>query len=583
MFVQLWPHIEPKRRRQFLMLLILMIFSSVAEVFSLGAVVPFLGVLSSPEIFFQNLSFKPLIDFFDIKNSGELLFLVTVIFIISSLAAGLLRLLLLQFNTKLSFLAGADLSSEIYRRTLNQPYDVHISRNSSEIIDGIVTKSNTVIYSIILPFLNLISSFLLLISILLVLFYINPLVTLLSLFSFGLIYLLIMKLVKKRLQINGITIAKDSVLVLKSLQEGLGGIRDILLDGTQNVYCEIYGASDKSLRKAQANNLFIGLSPRFAMEAIGMSLIAILAYKITQKSDGGGALVFPLLGSFALGAQRLLPLLQQSFNSWSALQGNRQSFIETIQLLKHQPPKRLKRKSKLINFKENINFKNISFKYHTNSKLILKNINFNVTKGSSIGFIGVTGSGKSTLLDIFMGLLKPTYGVMSIDGNKVDSTNISSWQKLIAHVPQSIFLSDTTISENIAFGINKNEIDFNRVKLAAKRASIDKDIESWPLKYDTKVGERGVRLSGGQRQRIGIARALYKNAQVIILDEATSALDVKTEKELMKTIDELNKDITCLIVAHRFSTLKNCKYIYELKNGVINKIYNYKQLTNRRA
>jgi ATP-binding cassette subfamily B protein len=236
--------------------------------------------------------------------------------------------------------------------------------------------------------------------------------------------------------------------------------------------------------------------------------------------------------------------------------------------------------SELITFKKNITLENVGFAYSKDSPFILSNINIEILKGQRVGFIGTTGAGKSTLLDIVMGLLAPTEGVLAVDGQSIDSKNIRKWQNHIAHVPQSIYLTDSSIEENIAFGVPAQDIDHFRVRLAASQAQISHVIESWPLQYKTKIGERGIRLSGGQRQRIGIARALYKQASVIIFDEATSALDGDTEKMVMDAVDGLNKDLTVLIIAHRLTTLKNCDIIAELEHGKIKRVGKYGSLVS---
>jgi ATP-binding cassette subfamily B protein len=234
----------------------------------------------------------------------------------------------------------------------------------------------------------------------------------------------------------------------------------------------------------------------------------------------------------------------------------------------------------LATFDKNIILQNIGFRYGVDSKYVLSKVNLEILKGQRIGFIGITGSGKSTLLDIVMGLLIPTEGSLMVDGRSINLTNIRSWQAQIAHVPQGIYLADSSIEENIAFGIPIEDINHNKVKLVAAQAQISDVIESWPLQYKTKIGERGIRLSGGQRQRIGIARALYKQAKVIIFDEATSALDSNTEKTVMEAVDKLHKDLTVLIIAHRLTTLKNCDLIVELEDGMIKRVGPYSSLVN---
>ncbi len=563
-----------------------MVVASFAEILSIGAVLPFLTVLTAPEKIIKHPVTQQLIHTLNFStqhstlSTKDLLFVLTIAFVIATLLSGGMRLLLLWTSTRLSFATGADLSISIYRRTLYQPYATHVARNSSEIINGISTKANGVIYNIIVPIATLISSSIMLIAILLALLSVEPIIALSAFGGFGMIYAVIIKLTQKKQLTNSQCMARESTQVIKSLQEGLGGIRDVLIDGSQSTYCQIYSNADQPLRRAQGNSSFISTSPRYIIEPLGMVLIATLAYILANQPDGISKAI-PVLGALALGAQRLLPVLQQAYSSLSSIQGGQASLQDTLDLLDQPLPDYVDKPAATpIPFNQKINLKNLSFRYSTKTPLVLNNLNLTIPKGSRIGFIGVTGSGKSTLLDIIMGLLQPTEGTVQIDNEPITKSNHRAWQAHIAHVPQAIFLADSTIEENIAFGIPKNKIDLKRVKQAAEQAQIADIIETWPKKYKTYVGERGIRISGGQRQRIGIARALYKQANVIIFDEATSALDNETEHAVMQSIETLGQDLTILIIAHRLTTLKECTQIIELGESGIKRIGNYQEIIN---
>jgi ABC-type bacteriocin/lantibiotic exporter with double-glycine peptidase domain len=575
---RLWHHISPRRRGQFVLLLVLMLLVSFAEILSIGAVLPFLGVLTMPERVFEHAAAQPIIQALQLKAPAQLLLPLTIAFGAAALIAGAMRLLLLWASTRLSFATGADLSISIYRRTLYQPYAVHCARNSSEVINGISGKANGVIYSVIVPVLTLISSSVMLIVILIALLAVEPVIAMTAFGGFGLIYAFIIRLTRKQLLADSQRIARESSRVIKYLQEGLGGIRDVLIDASQATYCNIYNNADLPLRRAQGNNLFISSSPRYGMEALGMMLIAALAYSLAQQADGI-AKAIPILGALALGAQRLLPVLQQAYGSWTSIRGGQVSLQDALELLDQPLPDYAdQRAAQPLPFKHNISLKQLTFRYSPQTPYVLKQLNLSIAKGNRVGFIGTTGSGKSTLLDIVMGLLQPTDGTLEIDGQPVLPINNRAWQAHIAHVPQAIFLADSTIEENIAFGVPIDQIDPQRVRQAAQQAQIADSIESWPKQYQTIVGERGIRLSGGQRQRIGIARALYKQADVIIFDEATSALDNETEQAVMEAIEGLSEDLTLLIIAHRLTTLKNCTQIVELGEGSIKRTGTYAQM-----
>ncbi len=578
---RLWAHISSRRRKQLTLLLVIMALASFAEVASIGAVLPFLGALMSPERVFVNPMTQQLVGVLGVTNAKQLLLPLTVLFILAALFSGGMRLVLVWMQTQLGFAIGADFSIQIYQRTLYQSYSVHVARNSSQVITGISSKTNTVIYSTLLPLLLITSSSLILLTILIALIVIDPLVALVTFCCFGAIYSLVIFTTKKRLAQDSRRVSMESNRVIKALQEGLGGIRDVLIDGTQAAYCQIYRDADLPLRKAQASIQIIGQSPRYLIESLGMVLIALLAYELTARESGGVVSAIPVLGALALGAQRLLPVLQQLYASWTSIRGGQSSLQDVLNLLDQPLPDYANQSPpEPIPFAQSIRLRQVGFCYAATAPQVLQGINIEISKGSRVGFVGATGSGKSTLIDLIMGLLQPTEGTLVIDGIPITAHNHRAWQAHIAHVPQAIFLADTSIAENIAFGILPDQIDIDRVKQAARQAQIAETIESWTQQYDTFVGERGIRLSGGQRQRIGIARALYKQADVIVFDEATSALDNETERAVMQEINDIGQDITILIVAHRLSTLQNCDQIFELEKGSVKRVGSYTEIVS---
>ena len=574
---RLWHHISPRRRVQYGILFMLMVLASFAEVISIGAVLPFLGVLTAPERVFEHQLAQPLIQTFDLTEPKQLLLPLTILFGLAALFSGAMRLTLLWAQTRISHAVGADFSISIYRRTLYQPYAVHAARNSSEVIAG-TGKANSVVSSTIMPIVTIVSSGMMLVTILVALIAIDPEIAFSAFIGFGAIYFLVILITKNRLAQNGQCVNRESVHVIKALQEGLGGIRDVLIDGTQSTYCNIFRNADLPLRRATANIQIIGASPRFGIEALGMMLIAALAFSLAGRPEGLVSAI-PVLGALALGAQRLLPVLQQAYASWAAICGGQELLRDALKLLEQPLPAHVDAPLPApIPFQHSITLNKLSFRYAHEAPWVLHELDLTLHKGGRIGFMGTTGSGKSTLLDIIMGLLTPTEGSLSIDGVDITPQNQRAWQAHIAHVPQSIFLADTSIAENIAFGIPPDQIDYERIHQAAKKAQIANTIEAWEQQYNTLVGERGVRLSGGQRQRIGIARALYKQANVIVFDEATSALDNDTERAVMHAIESLGDELTILIVAHRLTTLKNCTKIVELSDGRINRIGTYQDI-----
>jgi ATP-binding cassette, subfamily B, bacterial PglK len=577
LLARLWHHLSRRRRRQFVLLSGLMLISAFAEVISLGAVLPFLGILVAPDRVFSHPIVADVAQDWGITSADQLVLPLTVAFVAAALIAGAIRILLLWASTRLAYGSGADLSIEVYRRTLYQPYRVHVARNSSEVISGIINKVSGAV-GILSQLLILISSTVLLVAIMLALIAIDPIVASVVAVGFGVSYMLITWISRRRLHRNSQRIAHEQTQVVKALQEGLGGIRDVLLDGTQPLYWNIFRQADQQLRLAQGNNTFIGISPRYIMEAMGMVLIAALAYALSSRV-GGISTALPVLGALALGAQRLLPALQQIYGAWAIMAGSHASLAHTIELLDQPlPDEHLQPAPAPLLIQQDIRFNAVRFRYTSDGPWVLDGFNLNILKGTRVGFVGNTGSGKSTTLDLLMGLLMPTEGEFLVDGHPISGNRVMAWQRSIAHVPQNIYLGDSTLAENIAFGVPPDTIDMDRVQQAARQAQIADFIESSPRGYQAYVGERGIRLSGGQRQRIGIARALYKQASILVFDEATSALDNVTEQSVMDAIKELSSDLTILLIAHRISTVRRCDTIVELEHGQVVAQGTYEQL-----
>tara|TARA_B100001996_G_scaffold60872_1_gene43580 strand:+ start:137 stop:1885 length:1749 start_codon:yes stop_codon:yes gene_type:complete len=573
-----WTHIPKKRKVQLSALTLLTIFVSLTEIISIGAVLPFLGALTAPEKILEIQFLQPLFNKLNILDSSELLFPMTLIFIITVIISGIMRLILLWTQTRFGYAIGADISIRVYRNLLYSPYSLHVSRNSSEFISGIINKTAMVVTQVILPILLIISASIILIAIFITLLTIDSFIAIVATLSFASTYGFILFFTKKRLLRDSDNISKKTNILIQSLQEGFGGIRDVIIDGTQEAYCRIFREVDLPLRKAQASIVIIGQTPRFIVEAFGITILVLLAYYLSLSSTGINSAI-PVLGVFALAAQRLLPILQQIYASWTSIIGCSALLKDILFYLNQDLPEYLNAPpSSLIKFETSIRLEDLDFRYSPEGPKIIKGFSCKINKGEKVGFIGTTGSGKSTLIDIMMGLLLPENGRLYVDDQLISAKNHRSWQLHISHVPQSIFLADTTILENIAFGVPFSEIDHKLVYECAKKAKIAETIESWSLQYNTLVGERGVRLSGGQRQRIGIARALYKKTDVIIFDEATSALDNETELAVMKEIINLDNDITILIIAHRLSTLKNCSKLIEIADGKVKRSGSYKDI-----
>lgn len=572
-----WRLLPGRRRAQIALLLLLMIASTFAEVISVGAVLPFLGVLIEPERVFNHRLAEPFVDLLGATAPKDIILPVTLFFCAAAVFATAVRQALMLAQVRFGAALATDFAVTAYRCTLFQPYSVHVARNSSEIIAG-VNKAGDLGGTLVTPCLVTISSTFLITTIMIMLVWASPVLALGLFLGFGAIYAIITLYTRRRLTEEGLLISTESNRMIKALQEGLGGIRDVLIDGSQAIYVALFHNSVYRVQRASANIAVIGQSPRYIVEGIGIVLIAGVAYLLAQR-DGGLHAAIPILGGIAMGAQRILPAMQQAYAAITFLRGRVATTADALDLLEQPlPPYASLPPAVPIPFEKEIALRGLRFRYGPSAPWVLDGIDLTIRKGEMVGLIGMTGSGKSTLIDLVMGLLEPTEGSLAVDGQQIDIENQRGWQAHIAHVPQSIFLADTSIAENIAFGMAGAKIDPDRVRSAAGRAQISAAIESWKDRYGTIVGERGVRLSGGQRQRIGIARALYRSADVIIFDEATSALDNATESMVMESIETLGDQVTIIIIAHRLTTLRKCHRIVELSGGQIHRIGMYEEI-----
>lgn len=576
-FVQLFSHLKRSRVWQLLGVIVLAIVSSLVEVMSIGALFPFLGLLSGAQIGENTGFFNALYTFAPVFHKQHAIVIATFFLVLALALAALGRILSNWVNARLTEALGAEIASVIFRRIMYQAYLRHVSRNSSEIISALTSKVGTTVAGIIAPTLLLMQSLIIALAIIFTLFAVNWLVAGLMMIFFGILYAGVVVITRDRLSTYS---QQQSVLnneIIRLLQESLGGIRDVLIDGSQDIYCMRFQQLNAQLRRVQANVTIVSTSPAYIIVTLGMIILSIMgAYFVAR--DGAANNALPMLGAFALGAQRVLPMLQQIYSSWSIIRSSNQTFIDVLHLLNEPTEAPDATATEPLPFFRSIELADIAFCYPGRDVPVLNNFNLTIPYGQRVGICGLTGGGKSTLLDILMGLLPPTAGALRIDGVDIDTGKRVGWRRNIAHVPQVIHLVDGSVLENIALGVPRSEIDMERALRAVQGAQIADTIASWPEGFQTEVGERGIRLSGGQRQRIGIARALYKQASVVVFDEATSALDTETESGVIDALNAFGHNITVIMVAHRLTTLMQCDVIYELAHGEILRSGTYDEL-----
>jgi ABC-type multidrug transport system fused ATPase/permease subunit len=462
-------------------------------------------------------------------------------------------------------MVGNELGVAYFDRILARPYSFHALHNSSETVASI-KKVQAIAHQMLLPAMLSISSVIGAAFIVAALLAVDAATTLIAFAGFTLIYLVAGKLTRPRLRRNSKLLSIAHGRRIQHIQEALGGIRDLIIDRARPAFVRRFREVDGEMQLAEATTSFISGAPRMLIEAVGMAMIAFVACFALLRSGDIGA-VLPVLGVLALGAQRLLPLMQTLYKGWATVAGNRALAEDILRVLEAPDELPAAPAAPIAGFRREIRFRDVDFHYPGAARPALRGIDLVIPKGSKVGLVGRSGSGKSTAMDLLMGLLSPTTGQIEIDGCPLVPANAGDWQREIAHVPQDLFLADASIRENIAFGAEPAEIDDARVRAAAAAADIAGFIEDLPEGYQTIVGERGTRLSGGQRQRLGIARALYKQASVIFFDEATSALDSETESAVMAAIERLDPDLTIILVAHRTSTLAFCDQIIRLDEG----------------
>ena len=564
----IWRHISRRRKWQALVSVVLTLAGGVAEIISLGAVVPFIAVLTAPEQALQNPIASRIAGWAGISAPREMIIPLSVLFCVAAIVAGILRVAQLWFNIRFAQVVGSDFCAEVFRRTLYQPYTFHLNQNTSTIL-AFVTQKVSAVASGLQAMLVFATSVFLGISIVGALLAINAPVALLTASLLGFFYFIFARQSRLALQKNGEIQAQETVQYIKVLQESLGGIRDVLLDNNQEVFLSLFRRSERGARTASSKNFVIGSMPRFVLEPVAL-LVLVGVAAVLATSGTGLATMLPLMGVLVFGAQRLMPTLQQAYQMYAMILNYNEATREVLVVL--QQPLSVAAVSVApppLPFLKHIHLHQISFRYSPASALVLDRVDLHIPKGARIGFVGKTGGGKSTTVDLIMGLLLPTGGAIKVDGLELTGDRMRAWQRTVAHVPQSIFLADVSLAENIAFGVPLPSIDFALVEHAARQAQIDEFIQQQDLKYQAMVGERGVRLSGGQRQRIGIARALYKRASVLVFDEATSALDSETEQAVMQSIEQLSRELTIILIAHRVTTVERCEAVYEVADAKI--------------
>jgi ABC-type multidrug transport system fused ATPase/permease subunit len=573
---RLFADLSRRRKLQLGLVFALTIAGAAAELVSVGAILPFLQLIAQPEKLAGYPVVADLLETLGLKRPSDLIILAIAMLVVVAVGSSLVRIVLLWATMRYVQGTTHDLSMRVYGRIIRQPYLLAATRNSAEVLAG-MEKVNYVGGYLLAPLLQGLSSALMAVALVVLLIVIDPITAIASSLLLGGFYALSGVLIRPVLLRTGRFLTDWSSRRIKLLQETLGGTRDIILDQSHPAFEAQFRYLDVEGRQRAVTQNVSGGLPRILIEAMLIILIGVIGFILSQR-PGGIVVALPTLGALAIGAQRLLPMLQNvnvAYLQYAATKGMLSDVFALIDapILPDLPAGIIEP----LTVQRAIELRNLGFGY-ANGEAALHDVNLTIPAGARIGIIGRTGSGKSTLADVLMGLLPPSSGMIMIDDTPLTPANTRRWQANVAHVPQTIFLSDDSIAANIAFGVPKHVIDLARVRQAAAQADIAAHVETLSNGYMTKVGERGVRLSGGQRQRIGIARALYKQASVLVLDEATSALDDETEAAVTQAIASLDCELTVVLIAHRLSTLQGCDFIVRLEKGRITEIGRYEDV-----
>ncbi len=556
----------------------------IIELTSVASIIPFMSLVMDTSIIERNSLLNGVYVYFGYENYRDFLIFSGLIVFFLLASSNAFSAFIFWWITRFVHFQSFRLSQNMLSNYLYQPYHFFLDRNTSDLSKNVLSEVNRIIIGVVYPFLLAASKIIIIIFLLALIIYANPSlsisIALVLSFSYGMIYLF----VRNNLREIGEKSTESVLNKFKHANEAFSGIKDIKLKGSEKQFIDKYSAPAKDFALYTSKSAIVSLLPRYALETFAFGgILLIVVYLLATNNNYLD--VIPIVSLYALAGYRLMPSLQQVYHSFVQIRYNKPAMEILIRDMnsfkKYQSSINNLDQKSLKPFEKELRLIKISYRYPGTNENVLNNINVSFKCKSLNAVVGSTGSGKTTLIDLMLGLLKPLNGYILIDNQKIDSSNLTSWQKKLGYVPQNIYLIDDTIKNNIAFAIPEKDIDYDRVLKAAKLAELDEYVDSLPDKFNTYVGERGVRISGGQAQRIGIARALYNDPDILVFDEATSSLDNITEKNIMNSITKLKSKKTIIIIAHRLSTIKNCDQIHFLEKGEIASSGTYSELINK--
>jgi ATP-binding cassette, subfamily B, bacterial PglK len=566
--------LSSRERKHFGKLLILIIITAILETVGIASILPFMSVLTNPETIETNILLNYMfqkLNMFGVDTHQEFLFILGLIVFVILVTSIVFTAFTNYLKISFVYMREYTIGKSLLEKYLNQTYSWFLSRHSAEIGKTILSEVNSIITGGLLQLLELISKTILVLVIIILLITVDPKLTLIVGFTLGSIYFLIFYFIRNFLNTIGRDRLKNNELRFKAINDTFSSAKEIKIGNLENVFINNFSRSAYIYAKSISISKLIALFPRYILEMLAFGgMLSIILFKVLQTSTLNFSNFLPIISLYVFAGYRLIPALQQIYDAFVQISFTRPTLDKLYEEFKLSKNNNIKQHQNILTFNKSITLNYIDYYYPNSTKTVLKDINLTIPVKSSVAFIGPTGCGKTTLVDIIIGLLVPQKGTLKVDEEIITYQNTVDWQKSIGYVPQNVFLLDDTIASNIAFGVEHKNINQEKIEKASKIANLHNFVvDELPKKYQTIVGERGVRLSGGQRQRIGIARALYHNPNVLILDEATSALDNQTEKIVMNAVKKLTNKITIIMIAHRLGTVKDCDKIFLLDKGKI--------------
>ena len=564
--------LSPYQRKRFYILQLLVILMTIVEILGVASIIPFMALVGDMSQLQQDTFIAKFYQMSGINSESQFVFILGICVLIMLFISMVISVFTIWGLSMFANKIGTEIADRLYAHYLRQDWLFHASGSSAQLTKKIATETMRVTGAILVPLMQLNSKIILSLLMSITIFFYDPKVAAIGLSIFAISYFFLFKGVRNRLNKNGIAISEVNEERFRLMNEGFGGIKDVLLMGRYNDFINRFNRTGKTLAYSQGINAALAQAPRYFVELLAFgSMISLILYLIVSH-NGNLGMILPIISVYAIGTIKLLPAFQQIYSSVAIIRANIPAF-ESIQKDLYDSSLRGEMSKKVeesyLRPKKQISLEKVRFTYPNKQEPALDGLSISIPINSVIGIVGPSGSGKSTLIDILLGLIEPDQGKLKIDNKIIDSKNCRSWQNTIGFVAQSIFLSEGSIAENIAFGIPNNEIDFKQVEYALNLAHLTELTKSLKQGIYTKVGERGIQLSGGQRQRIGIARALYHRADVLVFDEATSSLDGITEKMIMEAIHNFSGQKTIILIAHRLKTVQKCHKIFFIDNGKV--------------